>query len=406
MLTVCFAVAFFVVLNPALNSTFAYLGFPDIPFVLNDLAICLVGLFSFFCALRRVLSERKVDAFLVCMSFLFCVVLFASMIFPTSTTAGVLSLGGKYPFSSVHVFLVDWVPVVSAALLVFAFHDAHQERLIEGVLIACAVYTLLNMKSLVEQIYSFTEINDLSTGYRNCLFRIIIPSYICAWLVYLRRGAGWIVLPIVFYILGFIQVIGAYSATSVCAMALMGILTITLLWKGPRRYLNALSYAIGYVILFLGFIIFRVQEAFSPLLQALFQRSATFTGRTLIWGQVAQSLQDFHLFVGYGVGYMYQVIKVNGAVYKHAHNEFLHMLMSGGIFALALYVAMFALSVRRLYLGRKSSEAAALAIGLAGFLLISLTEVAFSPGLFFILAASYYFFDDAENRALRKERQQ
>lgn len=184
----------------------------------------------------------------------------------------------------------------------------------------------------------------------------------------------------------------AYSATAMCAFALMGVLWMALRFDKKGRILNAVTYAGGYCALFLGFVVMRVQNMLGFIIEPVLQRSVTFTGRTEIWDGAFQHIfSGSHFLTGYGTGYMRSLLNAAGGTQKHAHNDLLNVSLLGGVGAALSLVAMVVLAVQNLYRGRASHLAASLSIGLAGFLLTSLVEVSMCAGLCFVLAFSFYY---------------
>lgn len=152
---------------------------------------------------------------------------------------------------------------------------------------------------------------------------------------------------------------------------------------------------------FVGLVVLRVQNVFGFIIEPILHRTVTLTGRTDLWDAAFSHLSNLHLLYGYGTGYMWNTLLLNGTPEKHAHNDALHLLMLGGVGALVALALAVLLSVRRLYIERCDAVAIGLSIGLSGFFLVSIVEVAACPGFFFLLAVSYYYpyFHAADERA-------
>ena len=75
----------------------------------------------------------------------------------------------------------------------------------------------------------------------------------------------------------------------------------------------------------------------------------------------------------------------------HAHNEFLHVFMLGGVVGAAVFVTILVLVAWHLFRYRASFGAACLSATLFAYLVIGLAETTLFPSSFFLLAVMYYY---------------
>lgn len=131
------------------------------------------------------------------------------------------------------------------------------------------------------------------------------------------------------------------------------------------------------------------QQPLNDLMQILFQKDATFTGRIYIW-QAALLLISNSFFIGYG-DYGYKPCIVDGGgIYEWnvAHNQILECMMEGGIVLTALWVYMV-WRVMKLNYNRKTVYSKAALFSMFSFLFFFHTEAALSMISFFIFYVFY-----------------
>ena len=131
------------------------------------------------------------------------------------------------------------------------------------------------------------------------------------------------------------------------------------------------------------------QQPLNDLMQILFQKDATFTGRIYIW-RAALLLISNSFFIGYG-DYGYKPCIVDGrGIYEWnvAHNQILECMMEGGIVLTALWVYMV-WRVMKLNYNRKTVYSKAALFSMFSFLFFFHTEAALSMISFFIFYVFY-----------------
>lgn len=140
--------------------------------------------------------------------------------------------------------------------------------------------------------------------------------------------------------LGTLMIAG--SATGIFVVSVFIILTIqfTFIKKSKIPY----KLAVGlYITFFMVIIVIQSNNFIVDLISGMLGRSATFTGRSLLWKMAIDEILK-KPFLGYG--YTTGNIKVWGGMYS-SHNMFLEILLQGGLFSGVLFIAITWISIKR-----------------------------------------------------------
>lgn len=373
LLSGALALAFALFLKPDASATLGFLGLPPMfsssTWAVIVTALAMVGVFIY---MRRVGLD-----------------LFGGL---ATGFAAVVFLSTMYNMGDLALWAIRIIPCVSAVLVVAAFAGDYDRNLLQGMFIAASFYLVCNLVFLLQnsQIVQIDAFESLFFGYRNVTFRVAIPAIVCSALLDALDGRRFSIRTVSVYILSVFETLVGYSATSACALAVIGVVLLLIRWKRIRPWLNGGTYVVAYLAVFFGVVVLRMQDTFSSIIEGVLNRSITFTGRTFIWDKVFQLLDVAHLVKGYGISYMDNAIVLNGVTYSHAHNELLHVALLGGIGAVLLFAIMVILAVRALYLRRGELSSALISAALLGFMVIGLFEVVCYPGAFYFLALAYY----------------
>lgn len=388
--TAIFSFVFFIYLKPKFNDTFIFFGIRLFP---NDayLILLLTITFVIFClAVRNLDIKGCIDPFLAAFILMCFFVVVATIIYPGSGDSSYFNDGDFLFGPAIKSWSIDWFPLIGVVALVYTYHEDFCWELIWGFFAACCIFLIFNVISILLQETSFGSIDYLAFGFRNVTFRIAIPAFVCSLAIAIRFERKFYSLPVLVYLISFFQIIGAYSATSFCAFVIIGVLALITINKRTRKILNTITYSVSYLVVAFSVVVLRIQNLLAPAINLLLHKDVTFTGRTILWDQALEKLSGPGIFFGYGYNYNWHTFEINNMFLKHAHNEILNMLMLGGIFALISMIGLFVVAIKELYKYRSENIANAFAIGLAGFFVIMIAEVAICPGLLFVLAGSYY----------------
>ena len=145
-----------------------------------------------------------------------------------------------------------------------------------------------------------------------------------------------------------ITIFTRWAATGLVGIALLLLYLILRKIINKFKFFNIKNYTLISLGLFLGIVIFRIQERFSYLIVDVLKKDLTFSGRTKIWDRAIYLINQ-HPYIGNGhiSDYMKQIkYKIWGAV--HAHNQILEITYLGGISLLIVFVLIIILMIKRL----------------------------------------------------------
>lgn len=195
------------------------------------------------------------------------------------------------------------------------------------------------------------------------------------------------------------------SSTAIIALIVYGLFDIVYKYFAKKGKTINLKFAmLGGIIADVLVVVFRIQEKFANLINMFFGKDATLTGRTDLWDQALELIGLNYL---YGKGNPYALgqygwltkqywnshTQALDDVYFVSHNQFLEILVNGGIICLApfvLAILSMAKSVSKLLNYRyKNMVGAAL---LAYFIvMISDLVTPYEPLYVFIIVSSYLY---------------
>lgn len=106
---------------------------------------------------------------------------------------------------------------------------------------------------------------------------------------------------------------------------------------------DLLQIFIGYIIFALSIVVLKVQNLFAPIIEGVFNRTVSLSGRTDIWDILIPQFKN-HPLIGHGMfldtGYFdLQYEMLNGGIYQQfvsGHNTFLHIAYESGLVMMCL----------------------------------------------------------------------
>ena len=239
-----------------------------------------------------------------------------------------------------------------------------------SVLLLCGFYVFANLVVIILVPTGIPLIHpDASNtflGYRNGFCRFYLPALFASLLLDQVHGRRVSALSISILLCSLAQSLLCYSATSLLALVL-GCAIYPLLFNGRiRKKLSAVTYILGFLILFVAFVLFRLQNVLSIVFDLL-GKDPTFTGRTYIWDASLERIDLDHFLFGYS-GVSVPVISPEGmGVFYTAHNAILDIMVWGGFVATCIVAAMFVFAALNLYSGRNSVSSGTLSLYLGIF---------------------------------------
>lgn len=219
-------------------------------------------------------------------------------------------------------------------------------------------------------------------GIRNGLPSLLIPLLIYAFVYSGINGRKFTGKVLFFTAVVSATILITWSATGVAGLVMFLLFVFLIYGKKSAALFDSLNLSVIYVAAFLCIIVFRLQSAFSFIIEDLLHKSISFTGRTDIW-DIAVMLIKRSPIIGYGVYEGHGLIFIRGQYY-YAHNAVLEVLLQGGVLSLVFYVLIFAVSAVSLYKYRKLRVSQILSFGIFTVMVMMLME-AYSNIWIFVL---------------------
>lgn len=285
-------------------------------------------------------------------------------------------------------------PCVSTMLLVGVFARTRSDELLWGVLIVMASYSVVNTIELMHATAlnpnAFGRVAFTMIGYRNAFSRIYLPALIASVLLDARRGKRFSLRSSLLLLAALIQNCLAFSATSTVELAFVVVGLVLVQKRGVRRFMNAAVFGIGYLVLFLLLVVFRVQSIFGLFIEKVLHRSLDFTGRTELWDQTLDAVYPDHLLFGRPKGGT-PLLNLGSESFWTAHNGILDILLWGGLLSLVVCLALITIVCVRLYDRRSDYSASLYSLLLGAFFIGALMESVMFVQFAFFLAMAYEY---------------
>lgn len=180
------------------------------------------------------------------------------------------------------------------------------------------------------------------------------------------------------------SMIRVWSATGI-----VGIVLCLLYIFLPQKVKNAKffyikNYIITEVSLFLGIVMFRIQNLFSYIIVDLLKKDLTFTGRTIIWDYIIEYIKQKPL-LGYGIESTITRFSKGTLLHSyHAHNIILELIYKTGLIGLFIIILIIVDVKKQLGNFKENVVARHLAFWIFIYMIISLTE-AYDMDMFFFI---------------------
>lgn len=176
------------------------------------------------------------------------------------------------------------------------------------------------------------------------------------------------------------------TTTIICVLAML----VFIEWSAGRRIINKFSgiqIYIGYAVIWIALVIYRVQDKFADLIFKIFQKNATLTYRTNVWDTALGEIKQ-HFLCGHGMQmssnlFDITIMQNTGKSLTNtlsAHNQILQNIYEVGLIGLVLFSAFFLLAYNQ---GKKVDKIGHICCGMILVILIAwLTE---TPGMYSIM---------------------
>ena len=271
----------------------------------------------------------------------------------------------------------NYLPCTAAILLARALYDTRKRELLLAVFLVFFGYLLVNIWGMLfvpvgDKVFHKGDFYGLLDN-RNLFPRVFLASVGSSALLDYLNGRAISIRTIIAFLACLVQSAISLSTTGMLALVFFGIALFAIQWRQMRKYLNALAYSIGYLVLFFAFVVFRLQGVFGALITEALHKSITFSGRTEVWDRVFELAADpDHFLFGY-CGSLDYLIPGPLPIWT-GHNAILDVLYTSGAVGVAVALVVFALAALCLYGARYNKEAAIVAAVIGGFLILGLME--------------------------------
>lgn len=296
--------------------------------------------------------------------------------------------------------LYTWIPILTIVLVVATASANHLRELLTAVCVVSTALCVINLLSMIVYPDGMYETPTMFKrdcffwGHRNGGYTISIPAIISSLCIDSLRGRRISGRSVSIFVLALAMSVAKFSATSFLAIFLLGICVAAAQIRALRKWINGFTFLGAYIVLFLGIVVFRLQLLFEPIFQML-GRNASFTGRTVIWDYVISMISDpSHIVLGYGQQFT-SFFQPTGQAIGSAHNTILHIVLLGGLIALAVFSAICIFASCRLFKNRFDLAVAYISIGFGAILLIGMTENTATKLVFFLIVSLAYYTSEA-----------
>lgn len=285
-----------------------------------------------------------------------------------------------------------YLPMVAAMLLVRALFGTCKKQLLWAVLILSVGYLAMNLVGLLlapygSKVFHSNWYSGL-LGNRNGFPRFFLLALCSSALLDADNGKRVGARTILVFLLCVAQTYVMPSATGVVALVFFVAAVFLAQKRRIRQVLNIATYAVGYLVVFFGVVVLRLQFLFEPLIAGVLHKDLTLSGRTPIWDALFSLLGDpAHALIGY-CGNPDPIVPYNPRI-TTGHNAILDVLYNGGVVGLLVALALCVMVGIALFRARGSREAAIVAAFLGAFLILGVTEHITCVPLCFFMAYGY-----------------
>lgn len=234
-------------------------------------------------------------------------------------------------------------------------------------------------------------------GHRNSITFASIAAVFLSALVDTTKNRRISTLSIVTYLAAILTAVATWSATNVVVTFVMVVGSLIVVFCGEAFRIPSMQSFAAYAAVWIGVVLFQVQQYLAPFIETVLRRDATFTTRTYLWELSIDKISASPL-IGYGV----QLPANNGLTdynpqFIHTHNGFLEVAYTGGIASLIITLFLLVLAFLRIDRIQTAQSKNLVTLALLCALVNGLTEPFFGVPYFFLLIAISYYLGDREH---------
>lgn len=271
----------------------------------------------------------------------------------------------------------NYLPCTAAVLLARALYGTRKREFLWAVFLVFFGYLLVNIWGMIfvpvgDEVFHKSEVHGFLDN-RNFFPRFFLAAVGSSALLDYLNGQSVSARTVASFFVCLVQSAISLSTTGVLALVFLGIALFAVQWRRMRKCFNTLLYSAAYLVLFILFVVFRLQGVFGALITGALHKSITFSGRTEVWDRIFELAADpDHFLFGY-CGSLDYLIPGPLPIWT-GHNAILDVLYTGGAVGVAIALVVFALAALCLYRARYNKEAAIVAAVIGGFLILGLME--------------------------------
>lgn len=212
------------------------------------------------------------------------------------------------------------------------------------------------------------------------MFLIFTSNY------FYQKAKFWAIVPFV------ITIISYYIRWSVGAMigCIILLLYFIIFYRKPKftKYLNIRTFYWGAFILFLLIVVFGIQNYFSFIIEDVFHKSLTLTGRTTIWQNCFDQILHHPIL---GIGMMDYQTRFSTLGIYHAHCTFLNVVLESGLVGLFSYFYLWHLIIKALLIHKENKMVNLFSFTFLSYLIMTLVDVIDNAEVLFVFYNLAYF---------------
>lgn len=228
---------------------------------------------------------------------------------------------------------------------------------------------------------------------------LVIAYYLFneGYIVKRKYWAGVIVSIVAVFLMG--------SSTAIAAFFVYSVFIFCCNIRGKKERIVNMKMAVGIGILAdIAIVVFRIQERLGGVISKVFGKDTTLTGRTDLWDQ-ALELVAINPWFGKGnsyalnqYGWLIKQYWNSGTqtledVYFVSHNQFLEIMVNGGLICLIPFIGIFYWMIRSAKRIRNSKYKMIIGAALIAYFIAMITDLItpYEPVYLFIIVASYIY---------------
>ncbi|HDR7673496.1 TPA: O-antigen ligase family protein [Bacillus wiedmannii] len=273
-----------------------------------------------------------------------------------------------------------------------------KEKIVMILMLYCLLISVLNLGSIsflkdlsLDQDDRYTVYKGLFNHKNNLGKYMAICILVSLWGIFHKLDKKWMVINNITLVCASICLFLSKSSTAI------SVLLITLIFMIGFRIVKSKKVSIiTFVVVFITSIysIVNMPDWLRFLIQSVFKKDVTFTGRSVIWEVVKEKIYDAP-YIGYGYESFWTEEYFVSEMYKyfffkqaHAHNGFLDLILAIGLIGLMIYIVMVFKFLRNCVSTKIESRYLIISLNLFVFIwMINLleTDLIYPYSMFFLL---------------------